>query len=123
MGRFTDNAANIFEAAETAARSGHELSNMTILIGQEGGLHLIAESDWPLDTLQAHHGAQMAYRVRQREQTVRLEGREGSRTCLLEFEKLNGAARRLLAAHTPYQLVDGPTVQRLSWQNLPGASD
>ena len=127
VGRFTDNAASIFEAAETAMRTGHELSNMTIVIGQEGSIRLIAESDWPLDTLQAHHGAQMVYRVRQQDETLRLEGRAGSRTCLFESEKLNGAARRLLAINSHYQVIEEAPVQALlpagSWQNLPGASD
>jgi len=104
-------------------RTGHELSTMTILIGQEGSIRLIAESDWPLDSLQAHHGAQMVYRVGQRQETVRLEGREGGRTCLLESEKLNGETRRLLAAHNPYHLAEAAPVQEFSWQNLPGASD
>ena len=104
-------------------RTGHELSTMTILIGQEGNVRLIAESDWPLDSLQAHHGAQMVYRIGQRQETVRLEGREGARTCLLESEKLNRAAQRLLAAHNPYQLAEAAPAQEFSWQNLPGASD
>ena len=108
-------------------RTGHELSNMTIVIGQEGSIRLIAESDWPLDTLQAHHGAQMVYRVRQQDETLRLEGRAGSRTCLFKSEKLNGAARRLLAIHSHYQVIEEAPVQALlpagPWQNLLGASD
>ena len=127
MERFTDNAANIFEAAETAMRAGHELSNMTIVIGREGSIRLIAESDWPLDTLQAHHGAQMVYRVRQQDETLRLEGRAGSRTCSFESEKLNGAARRLLAINSHYQVIEETPLPSLlpagSWQNLLGASD
>jgi hypothetical protein len=100
---------------------------MTIVIGQEGGIRLIAESDWPLDALLAHHGAQMVYRVRQQDQTVRLEGRAGTRTCLFESEKLNGAARRLLAINPQYQIVNESPVRGLltagTWDNLPGASD
>jgi hypothetical protein len=108
-------------------RTGHQLSNMTIVIGQEGGIRLIAESDWPLDTLQAHHGAQMVYRVRQQAETLRLEGRAGSRTCLFESEKLNGAARRLLAINHQYEVVEEAPIRGLlgpgTYQNLPGASD
>jgi len=123
VGQFTDNAASIFEAAERAMRTGHEVSTMTILIGREVSVRLIAESARPLDSLQAHHGAQMVYRIGQRQETVRLEGREGARTCLLESEKLNRAAQRLLAAHNPYQLAEAAPAQEFSWQNLPGASD
>ena len=127
MERFTDNAANIFEAAETAMRAGHQLSTMTIVIEREGSIRLIAESDWPLDTLQAHHGAQMVYRVRQQDETLRLEGRAGSRTCVFESEKLNGAARRLLAINVSYQVIEEAPAQAMlaagQWQNLLGAAD
>ena len=127
MGRFTDNAAIIFEAAETALRAGHTLSNMTIVIGQEGGIRLISESDWPLDTLQAHHGAKMVYRVRQQDETLCLEGRAGTQTCMFESEKLDAAARRLFAMNPLYQVEEGIAGRaRLApayWDGLPGASD
>jgi hypothetical protein len=127
VGRFTDNAASIFEAAESAMKTGHNLSDMTIVIGQEGSIRLIAETDWPLDSLLAHHGAQMVYRVRQQDETLRLEGRAGTRTCLFESEKLNGAARRLLPNTSDYQVIEARPVRGLlpaaSWQALPGASD
>jgi len=57
---------------------------------------MVADSDWPLDSLQAHHGARMAYRVSQRASIVRVEGRAGSRTCLFETAKPERAARLLL---------------------------
>jgi hypothetical protein len=128
VGRFTDNAASIFEAAESAMRTGQNVSNMTIVIGREGGIRLIAESDWPLDTLQAHHGAQMVYRVRQQDDSLRLEGRAGTRTCLFESEKLNGAARRLLTNTSNYEVIEATGVRGLllpagGWQGLPGAAD
>jgi hypothetical protein len=127
VGRFTQHAANIFESAETALRAGQQLSDITIVIGREGGIRLIAESDWPLDTLQVHHGAQMVYRVRQQAETLSLEGRAGTRTCLFESKKLNGAARRLLAEDSQYQVVDASPARGLlttaAWQNLPGATD
>jgi hypothetical protein len=127
VGRFTDNAASIFEAAESAMRTGQSLSNMTIVIGQEGGIRLIAETDWPLDSLQAHHGAQMVYRVRQQDGSLRLEGRAGTRTCLFESAKLNRAARRLLTNTSDYEVIESKPIRGLlpaaSWQTLPGASD
>ena len=39
----------------------------------------------------------MAFRVRHKDGNVRLEGRAGSRTCLFETAKPNGAVRLLLA--------------------------
>ena len=59
----------------------------------------------PLDVLQQQQGAQMVYRVTQQESRVRLEGRAGSRTCLFEAEKPNGAARILLGDSTPRYTV------------------
>lgn len=83
---------NILEAAESAG----SCSNMTILIGQEGGIHMIAGSDWPLDSLSWHHGAKTAYRVSEERGLVRVEGREGSRTCVMESAKPMQIARFLL---------------------------
>jgi hypothetical protein len=67
--------------------------DLTIVVGAEGGIRMIADSDWPLDRLQSWHGAEMVYRVRRQGSAVRLEGRAGSRTCLFEGRTLNGAAR------------------------------
>lgn len=94
----------IFDVAEHSVEAGYDLSDMTILIGPEGGIRLLADCDWPLDSLQVHSGARMVYRVSQQEKSVRLEGRAGSRTCLVETERPNGAARRLLA-DTPTSLL------------------
>jgi hypothetical protein len=96
VSRFVDNAVQIFDAAENAVRSGHTPSEMTILIDAEGGIRMLADSDWPLDSLQAQHGAGMAYRVSQNASAVRVEGRAGSRTCLFETPRPERAARHLL---------------------------
>src|SRR5689334_2839887 len=89
----------ILNAAESAVASGHTPSDMTILITPEG-IRMIAGSDWPLESLQLHHGAEMAYRVSQSAINVRVEGRAGSRTCLFETAKPEQAARALLQ-HSP----------------------
>ena len=86
------------DAAESASNHGETCSEMTILIGQEGGIHMVADSDWPLDSLIWHHGAQTAYRVSHRLGSVRVEGREGTRTCVLESAKPARIARMLLGA-------------------------
>lgn len=96
VSRFEENAARIFEAAESAARTGHPLSETTILISPTGGIRIVADSDWPIESLRAHHGAQMVYRVSQRETSVCLEGRAGSKTCLFQTEKPERVVRRLL---------------------------
>jgi len=91
--RFNDNALRIIEIAESAMEGNLAPTEWTIVIGAEGGIRILGESDWPLDSLQSHHGAEMVYRVRQQGNAIRLEGRAGSRTCLFETAKLNGAAR------------------------------
>ena len=96
MNGFVDNAVNILSAAENCLESGHTPSDMTILIMPEGGIRMVADSDWPLDSLQMHHGAKMAYRVNQSASIVRVEGRAGSRTCLFETAKPERVARFLL---------------------------
>ena len=101
MSRFVDNAGEIFEVAS----AGCEPENVTILIQPEGRIRIVAESDWPLDSLQAHHGAEMAYRVTRGQGRVRVEGRSGPRSCLLETEHPAGIARRILLDHPRYMLA------------------
>jgi hypothetical protein len=107
-----DNAVQLLEAAENAVQSGHVPSDMTILISPEGGIHMLAESDWPLDSLQLHHGARMAYRVSQSAANVRVEGRAGSRTCVFETAKPEQAARFLLqrspSSFAALRMVEAP---------------
>ena len=99
MSRFLEHAANLLEAAESAVQSGNTPSHMTILVGCEGGIRMIADSDWPLDSLQHHHGATMAYRVSQECEKVRVEGREGLRTCLFETPNPTRAAKLILGGY------------------------
>ncbi len=99
MSRFLENAANLLDAAESAVLSGNSPSHMTILVGCEGGIRMIADSDWPLDSLQNHHGAVMAYRITQQSEKVRVEGREGLRTCLFETPNPNRAAKLILGGY------------------------
>ena len=68
---------------------------MTILMGPNG-IRMIADSDWPLDSLLWHHGAHTAYRVTGNGGAVRVEGREGSRRCVLESASYARTARLLL---------------------------
>jgi len=96
VSRFFENAANILDAAQCAVQSGQTPSHLTILLGCEGGIRMIAESDWPLDSLQAYHGASSVYRVSEVNERVRVEGREGSRTCVMETPKGPSAAKLIL---------------------------
>jgi hypothetical protein len=95
---FAENAKELMDAAESALRSGAGISEMTILISPEGGIRMIADSDWPLESLGRLHGARMAYRVSQDRAGVRVEGRADGRRCLLETAKQSHIAYQLLNA-------------------------
>ncbi len=95
MNRFAQHAQNILEAAESAG-SNSGTTQMTILLGPNG-IHMIADSDWPLDSLLQHHGAETAYRVSGHRGSMRVEGREGSRICVLESVSPSRTAKLLLA--------------------------
>src|ERR1700730_8104549 len=75
-------ALNRGESCETMAV-------MTVLIGRDGGIEMCADSDWPLDSLMLDRGARTGYRVSPRRGSVRVEGREGSRRCVLEGSTAN----------------------------------
>lgn len=96
VGAFLENAAKLLDAAQCAVQSGNTPSHLTILLGCEGGIRMIADSDWPLDSLQAHHGSSMAYRVTEANEKIRVEGREGQRTCMVETRSPLRAARLIL---------------------------
>ena len=111
MSRFEETAAKIFEAAECASSAGHELSDLTILIAPEGGISLVADSGWSLESLQMDRGASLAYRVSQHASIIKVEGRAGSRTCLFETRKPNGVARFLLDRPRQYSLSTEPAAE------------
>jgi hypothetical protein len=95
VSRFLDDAAGIFDVAQSAADSGAGPA-ITILVGVEGGIRMMADSDWPLASLAAHHGASAVYRVDCQQGTVTVDGRSGGRTCRLAGEQPAAVARRLL---------------------------
>jgi len=105
---FVENGARLFETAQNAYWSGDAAQEMSILIAEDGSLRLcMSHSDWSLDSLRDHHGARVAYRVSRTDARVRVEGRAGSRTCLFEAAKPDGAARLLLANVRDYRSSEG----------------
>ena len=80
---FAQRAQELLEAAV----AGPAVSEMTVLIGHDGAIQLCADSDWPLDSLARERGAKSAYRVRSHGGAVRVEGREGLRSCILESRR------------------------------------
>jgi hypothetical protein len=94
---FAEHMQQLLDAAQSAASRGEATSQMTILIGQDDGIHMIADSDWPLESLALDRGAKSAYRVTgDLNGTVRVEGREGLRRCVMETPSPAHTARLLL---------------------------
>jgi hypothetical protein len=100
VSQFIENAKEIFEAAENSAAAGLSSAEYSILLGSAdgGGIHMIANSDWSLSTLQQAHGAQLAYRVSQIGGRVMVDGRDGQRTCHMEGVSAPRIAQFLLNA-------------------------
>ncbi len=101
MNGFIDNAARIFEAAQNVMNTGETPSDYTILMGAEGGIRLIADSDWPLDSLLREHGAGMAYRVTPGTDRVSVDGRDGKSRCHFESASSAQTARLMLNSVPP----------------------
>ena len=97
MDTFLEDAGAILEAAQCASLATSDPASFTILIGPEGGIHMLTDSDWPLASLEAHHGARTIYRIDHAHGQVVVEGRCGGSRCRLESEHPQAAARRLLA--------------------------
>jgi hypothetical protein len=115
VSRFLEDAQSILDAARAVSATGQAVTEFTLLIGEEGGLHFVAASDWALERLRAERGARAAYRVEERDGRVRVEASAGRLNCRLETESPRQVARRLLNA-TPNPLPEG------TWRLLPAAS-
>jgi hypothetical protein len=96
VSRFFEDARSVFETALAAARAGQCSAGLTILVGGESGIHIVTESDWPLESLRLHHGAGAAYRVADRAGRVTVEGSSASLHCRLEQDTPRRVARELL---------------------------
>jgi hypothetical protein len=98
---FLKNAESLFESARTASANGNAISDFSVLIGTDGAIRMIADSDWALDRLAAENGAAMAYRIREERGRIRIDGRSASSTCRFETAPPARAARELLGILPP----------------------
>lgn len=106
VSQFLDTAHRLLEAAVAAQHVSDDAPSITVIVNRQGGLTLIADNDWPLDSLERERGAQAAYRVREHRERLYVEGRAGAQACLLAAEKPSRVARALLQSqpvllHTP----------------------
>jgi hypothetical protein len=79
---FLRHAEEILESAS----GGREDCELAILVGRDGGIHMVADSDWALDRLREHHAARTAYRVTRRAGRVELEARADGQSCIMHRE-------------------------------------
>lgn len=77
---------------------------MAILVGAGGSIQIVDAGGIPLAALKLNMGARTAYRIVQSPKGVRVEGRTGSRCCVLEAESPSLAARRVLSPRFPANL-------------------
>lgn len=104
MDRFLENAARILEGGRSAVQAGCSSSAWTVLIAREGGIRMVADSDWPLDSLAREAGAEMAYRVSVTGDQVAVDGLSNGRRCALQSEAPSALFRRMLPDRYQYQL-------------------
>jgi hypothetical protein len=79
VSRFWEDAIGVLE---TAARGdGEELG---ILVDDAGAIRIVPAAGWRTDALQAHYGARTVYQVSHPPSGVRVTGRSGRRSCVLE---------------------------------------
>ncbi|MBL8238735.1 MAG: hypothetical protein JNM66_15025 [Bryobacterales bacterium] len=105
MDRFLDNAARILAGGQSAVQAGCTQSAWTVLIAREGGIRMVADSDWPLESLARESGAEMAYRVSVNGAHVSVDGLSGGRRCAIQSEPPSALFRRLLPDRRQYQLA------------------
>lgn len=105
---FWKNAAKLMEAGLDAMHAGRASDAMTVVIGAEGGIHLLAHNDWPLDRLAADRGAKAVYRVKRSHGQLAVEGREGASRCYLETECPSNPALALIRDKPMYTLTTAP---------------
>jgi hypothetical protein len=98
---FLDHAAGILDTA--SACPGQQ--DWTILVGAGGQLEMLAENDWPLDSLARERGAKMAFRVQRAGNGVQVEGRQGVRSCLFASEPAGAAMQRALNGPGLYRVL------------------
>ncbi|MBC7927581.1 MAG: hypothetical protein H7039_18195 [Bryobacteraceae bacterium] len=84
MDRFYADAQNIMTTALGVLASGHRPTDMVILTGVQGQIQMLAECDWPLESIRVERGANSAYRVTSGKGTVVVDGNQRGRVCRLE---------------------------------------
>ena len=110
MSEFLRNAERILDAAGNMDRTGSSRHSVTILIDWSGAIRVVTDSDWTLQSLQIERGARLAYRVTENQGRVRVEGRSGSESCVLESSAAAVARNILHQGHAPGERASAATL-------------
>lgn len=107
MSAFLEDAEKIFESARVVSGGDESRADLAIIINRQGGIQLVEAAGWHLGCLEASYGARTVYRVTRGGGKVRVEGKNGSETCLLESQSQSKIARQLLGGGAQIHLI-GP---------------
>lgn len=105
MSQFLTTAANLLDAAVAAHSVQAPAAGVTVLVDHGGGLTLLTQADWPLESLARERGAREAYRVHEGADRLFVEGRAGAKACLLSAAKPDEAARTLRYFQSPLPVL------------------
>lgn len=92
------------DAALSASRLGCATESVTVVIGDEGGIHILARNDWPLDRLREERGARATYRVEHASGRVAVTGTTATSACRLESDRPALAIQQVLRDNPRYLL-------------------
>ena len=62
MSRFWQDAVQVMEAATSSYGAG-SATDLAVVVGASGGIHMVMQPGWSADGLRAHYGAQAVYQV------------------------------------------------------------
>src|ERR1043165_1270180 len=96
VSRFLDDADSLFQAATGAGPRAGYVGDLAVVISGGGAIRITDGAGWDLAALQIESGARSVYRISRHRDGVRVEGRSGSRSCLLTAEPPAVTAHRLL---------------------------
>ena len=94
------------EIMETARQGGPEDCDLAILVSREGGIHMVAGSDWGLEPLRVRHGATTAYRIARHNGHLRLEGRSAHHSSVLRSDPPGHLARATIPDFPRYLTIN-----------------
>lgn len=100
MDSLVENTQRIFDVALSANDQEHQ--DFALLIRPDGVLHFVMESPFSIEGAAIHAGAESAWRITRSHDGVRVQGRSGSRDCVLEQRS---AHREMLRDQPLYRIT------------------